>query len=889
VTISSQNRKAGPYVGNDVTTDFPFEFKVFAASDLYVVYADPEEDTEEVLELDTDYTVALNADQDANPGGTVTLLVALADGKTLTVTSSMEYLQPTELTNQGGFYPSVINNALDRLTIFVQQLAEKLGRTVSFPISDPVGLNTQLPGAEARKGTVLAFDDVTGEPIVGPNIANVGLVAANIAAINTVAPHVDEIDIVANNLDDVTNFSDVYYGPSATDPTTRRDGSALVIGDLYFNTATNRLRSYTGSIWVEGTAGGVTVQTFSGDGTETEFTLSAAPQAESNTQVFIGGVYQQKSQYAVVADVLTFSDAPPVGTDNIEVVVFSVLPLGSTTADLVSYGDETVEEALNRRPQSCITPMMFGALCNGTNDDTAAFQDMLDYIASGGVNQVLIPSNHIARVNNLSINSSIRFFGGGEIRRLDDCDVPAVGNLAVSPGVYVFDIVEPTAVVVFDNLTLDANQAAQTNDEPTGIFVRVGNVTTSDPDIRTVVHFRDVKYKNNCKLAIYTATGDNSDHRTIVVIDGKCSFINGRFNTVDYDSDFIRVTDRTDLWIEKGTFEINEVTGVGEYTFPAVRMTVQASTFGVDDGPRCWISNSYFKNLGRPSAAVDAIGVIDFYRQAKDVHITNCTFEDCNKSPVRGKTSAQRVTISENHMVNCLDDYAINITPASDSTPPNFGQYIIDGNIMETCAGMVSVVANTTFTDPSFDLHITNNVGKNISGLNFAIYARRVAGIVVDNNTINGSTTGGIQLRECSRQKISRAKIYDVAGTTSDHGIWIRSSYGDIEISSCDILTATGQGITATIDGSHSGRFSVNDCTTDGTQDYGIIANTGAFTTIRFASNDCTNIAGLDRAFYAPSTRSALLVIGNSTDAATPLVNSGGGVRSEVGNSWQMA
>jgi len=582
-----------------------------------------------------------------------------------------------------------------------------------------------------------------------------------------------------------------------------------------------------------------------------------------------------------------------------------VLDVSSHTSGNVGFGDFDVigngtddddgvfvsadGKQLKRRLVGSVTPMMFGALCNGTSDDTAAFQAMLDYIANGGVNQVLIPSNHIARVNNLSINSSVRFFGGGEIRRLDDCDIPAVGNLAVSPGVYVFDVVEPTAVVVFDNLTLDANQAAQTNAEPTGIFVRVGNMTTSDPDIRTIVRFRDVTYKNNCKLAIYTATGDNSDHRTIVVIDGKCSFTNGRFNTVDYDSDFIRVTDRTDLWIDKGTFEINEATGVDEYTFPAVRLTVQAATFGVDDGPRCWISNSYFNNLGRPSAAVDAIGVIDFYRQAKDVHITNCTFEDCNKSPVRGKTSAQRVTISENHMINCLDDYAINITPSSDSTPPNFGQYIIDGNIMEACAGMISVVANTTFTDPSFDMHITNNVGKDISGLNFAIYARRVAGIVVDNNTINGSTTGGIQLRECSRQKISRAKIYDIAGTTSDHGIWIRSSYGDIEISSCDVLTATGQGITATIDGSHSGRFSVNDCTTDGTQDYGIIANTGAFTTIRFASNDCTNIAGLDRGFYAPSTRSALIVIGNSTDAATPLTNSGGGVKSEIGNSWQMS
>ena len=34
MTISSEVRKAGPYDGNDVTTSFPFSFKVFAASDV---------------------------------------------------------------------------------------------------------------------------------------------------------------------------------------------------------------------------------------------------------------------------------------------------------------------------------------------------------------------------------------------------------------------------------------------------------------------------------------------------------------------------------------------------------------------------------------------------------------------------------------------------------------------------------------------------------------------------------------------------------------------------------------------------------------------------------------------------------------------------------------
>lgn len=536
-----------------------------------------------------------------------------------------------------------------------------------------------------------------------------------------------------------------------------------------------------------------------------------------------------------------------------------------------------------------VEPQMWGALCNGSSDDSSAFSATIRYIADGGINRVLISSQFMARVNNITIPASVTFYGGGQIKRLDDCDIPAVGNLGLSPGVFVFDVTNPDCTVRFDSLTLDANQAKQTNLEPTGIFVRVGNMTTTDQNLRTVIHFHNVTYKNNCKLAIYTFLGDLSAHRAHVIVTGKTSFTNGRFNTTDYDSDFLRLTDRTDLWVSDATFGINESPVIGQYTFPAVRLTVAASGFGVDDGPRCWIDKCDFTNLGRPTASVDAIGVIDFYRQAKDVHITDCNFYDCKKSPVRGKTSAQRVSVRGCHMINCLDDYAINITPASTSTPPNFGQYIVDGNIIENCSGMVSIVAETSFSDPSFDVQITNNIGKGVSGSNFAIYARRIDGILLDNNVVNGSANGGVQLRECSKQKIGRTKIYNIVGSTSDHGIWVRSSYGDIEISECEVLTASGQGISATIDGAYSGKFSVTSCTVNDTVDYGVIANTGNFTTIRFCDNDIFNISGLDRAFFAPSTRSALIVAENATDAATPLVNSGGAVKSELGNSWQMS
>ena len=57
---------------------------------------------------------------------------------------------------------------------------------------------------------------------------------------------------------------------------------------------------------------------FTGDGTQTVFTLPSVPSSENNTQVFINGVYRQKNTYVIAAATLTFSEAPPY-TSTVEV------------------------------------------------------------------------------------------------------------------------------------------------------------------------------------------------------------------------------------------------------------------------------------------------------------------------------------------------------------------------------------------------------------------------------------------------------------------------------------------------------------------------------------------------------------------------------------------
>ena len=61
------------------------------------------------------------------------------------------------------------------------------------------------------------------------------------------------------------------------------------------------------------------IQNFTGTGSQTVFTLSAASLGENFTFVYINGVYQQKNTYTVAGVTLTFSQAPPI-TSSIEVM-----------------------------------------------------------------------------------------------------------------------------------------------------------------------------------------------------------------------------------------------------------------------------------------------------------------------------------------------------------------------------------------------------------------------------------------------------------------------------------------------------------------------------------------------------------------------------------------
>ncbi len=130
MTVQTTTNKAGPFAGNNVVTQFSTTFRVDGANDLQVIYTDTTG-----IDIILSQSVYSVSGYGADTGITVTYPLngggAIGPLERITLLRTVSNTQATSITNQGGFYPKVIENALDRIVFQCQQLAEKLTRAVS--------------------------------------------------------------------------------------------------------------------------------------------------------------------------------------------------------------------------------------------------------------------------------------------------------------------------------------------------------------------------------------------------------------------------------------------------------------------------------------------------------------------------------------------------------------------------------------------------------------------------------------------------------------------------------------------------------------------------------------------------------------------------------------
>jgi hypothetical protein len=139
--------------------------------------------------------------------------------------------------------------------------------------------------------------------------------------------------------------------------------------------------SYIGN---EPTSVAFLTDTFSGNGSTTAFTLSAAPATTSSILVAITGVLQDPSTYSVSGTTLTFSPAPPTGTSNISVRFLGIPASGVTTTAYRTVTEFTATSGQTTFSVPSYTVGFIDVYRNGVLLGSA------DYTASNGLSVVLV-------------------------------------------------------------------------------------------------------------------------------------------------------------------------------------------------------------------------------------------------------------------------------------------------------------------------------------------------------------------------------------------------------------------------------------------------------------------------------------------------------------------
>lgn len=143
MTVETTKITSGPYAGNGVTAQFPYDFRVDDAEELQVFETDTD-GAVTLLSLGADYTVdGVGVDQ----GGLITRAAGpLPSGYIWYIRRSTPRTQPTDLNSQGGFFPDVHEAALDRLTFIVQELEDRAERALRLPDSYPGDASVEIQG-----------------------------------------------------------------------------------------------------------------------------------------------------------------------------------------------------------------------------------------------------------------------------------------------------------------------------------------------------------------------------------------------------------------------------------------------------------------------------------------------------------------------------------------------------------------------------------------------------------------------------------------------------------------------------------------------------------------------------------------------------------------------
>lgn len=469
--------------------------------------------------------------------------------------------------------------------------------------------------------------------------------------------------------------------------------------------------------------GTVASETFSGNGSTLSFAVTVTPVASSNLSIFIDGVYQQKATYTVSGTNIVFSEAPPLGTDNIEIIVISSLPIGSTTADLVGYtpaGTGAVLTTVQAKLRESVSVKDFGAVGDGVTDDTAAIQTAISQ--SYGRKLFFPAGTYIVKSQYGGLLAGEIVAGGNMYWEGETADT----TLKFDPpsnteGMFGFDLATNAREVQITNLTFDLN-----NKGSSFIILKNSSASMADQDLVDAL-LDNVTVKN---ARMYTTA-----------VGGYVTYLRGGFRSIDViNSTF------TDLTIDSGLTP-GHVGGAHLVVEPDSPNPENSYAQSVS------IERCYFSNVKCDDPAVqndmDGIRVFAPLPSAvvgtelvpSSLIVQDSVFADCWTRSIKSK-------VQLNSVEGCT--FKLNSAPTSGSVSPHV-DFQHNGGVVENCKfysknvshpGCVSATINNSIEDSVMGMMCTNNqiyhTGTGGIDYPFATYGNSagIMGAVVKNNTV---------------------------------------------------------------------------------------------------------------------------------------------------------
>ena len=217
---------------------------------------------------------------------------------------------------------------------------------------------------------------------------------------------------------------------------------------------------------------------FSGDGSTTAFTLDVAPSSTLDIEVFVGNVRQDpNSAYTLSGTTLTFTGAPPSGTNNIY-VVHQAKSVG--TIDVPALGVSTASIQADAITEAKIA------------DDAVESEHLNDNIISGQTELAATPAD----------TDEFLVSDGGTLKRVDYSYIKAEDNtpmFAVSKSSSQNIGQNTTTKITFDNEYIDTDNAFASNKFtcPSG---GAGNYSMT---MSILFHKLNTTYLKGIEIAVY--------------------------------------------------------------------------------------------------------------------------------------------------------------------------------------------------------------------------------------------------------------------------------------------------------------------------------------------------------------------------------------------------